>query len=99
LPAKQVSIAEALGVPLESVEADIKLRRPEDPEKAQRDHDRGMLVLKMGWGLSIGALALAFALCWLFLYYGKPEQAEKVVATLVGLVGGIGIGRGWAAKD
>lgn len=99
MPAKQVSIAETLGVPLESVEVDIKVRKQEDPDKVQRDHEKGILVLKIAAGLSGAALALAAFLCWLFLHYGKPEQAEKVVATMVGVVGGFGIGRAWGGKD
>lgn len=71
----------------------IGIRRPDDPEKASRDHDKEMLALRLTAWISGGALVLSFALCWLFLHYNRPEQAEKVVATAIGVIGGIGIGR------
>jgi hypothetical protein len=95
----RIGIAEALGVPREAIEVDLKIRRPEDPQKAQRDHHREMLILRIIWSLSGASRALALTLCWLFLYYGKPEQAEKVVATVIGLIDGIGLGRALPGKD
>ena len=95
---KHTGIAQRLGVPPESIEGDFKIRRPEDPQQARRAHEKEMLVLRLTGWLSVASLVLALALCWLFLHYGRPEQAEKVVATVIGLIGGIGIGRTTASK-
>ena len=96
---KQAGIAEMLGFPPESIEGDFKIRRPEDPRKVKHAHDKEMLLLWLTGGLSVVGCVLSFALCWLFLYYGKPEQAEKVVAAVIGLIGGLGIGRTTVSKD
>lgn len=96
---KQANILEAMGLDPNQSFVDIRMRNLEAPEIAQRDHERGLLVLKIAAGLSGAALALAVFLCWLFLYYGKPEQAEKVVATMVGVIGGFGLGRASINKD
>jgi hypothetical protein len=98
--AKQhTGIAELFGVPPDALEGDFKIHRPEDPQKIKYAHDKEMLLLRLiGW-LSGAGLLLAFALSWLFLYYGKPEQAEKVVATVIGFIGGIGIGRYTLSKE
>jgi hypothetical protein len=71
----------------------IGIRRAEDPEKARRHHDKEMLARRLTAWISGEALVLSFALCWLFLHYNRPEQAEKIVATAIGVIGGIGIGR------
>jgi hypothetical protein len=93
MPPLKADLADVLGVPPESIEAVIKIRIPEGPSKAQREHAREMITLRiLGW-FSGGALVLTFLLCWLFLYYNRPEQAEKVVATVIGFIGGIGIGQ------
>ena len=93
MPPRKAGVADMLGVPPESIEGDFKIRRPEDPLKAQREHEREVLTLRiLGW-FSGGALVLTFLLCWLFLYDNRPEQAEKVVATVIGLIGGIDIGQ------
>lgn len=76
----------------------IAPRRPEDHEEAGRDHERGLLALRMACGISLASLVFAAFLCRLFLHYGRPEQAEKVVATPVGIAGGFGLGRAWAVK-
>jgi len=36
---------------------------------------------------------LLFAMCWLFLFYGKSEHLDAVIAGVIGLAGGYGIGR------
>src|SRR5438132_14250486 len=96
---KHTGVADILGVPSNSIDWNLKSYRPEDPQKIKYAHDKEMLVLRLiGW-LSGAALLLAFALSWLFLYYGKPEQAEKVVATVIGFIGGIGIGRYTLSKE
>jgi hypothetical protein len=96
---KHTGIAEILGVSSDLIEGDFKIRRPDDPQRIKYAHEKEMLVLRLiGW-LSGAALLLAFALSWLFLYYGKPEQAEKVVATVIGFIGGIGIGRYTLSKE
>jgi hypothetical protein len=48
--------------------------------------------------LSVAGCLLALAL-WRLLYYGKPEQAEKVVALVIGMIGGIGLGRSTVGKE
>jgi hypothetical protein len=96
---KPASIAEMLGIPPDALEWEIQSRRPDDPQKVKQLHEKEMLVLRLTGWLSGAALLLALALCWLFLHYGKPEQAEKVVATVIGLVGGIGLGRTTVSKQ
>jgi hypothetical protein len=93
MPPLKADLADVLGVPPKSIEAVIKICRPEDPLKAQREHEREMLTLRiLGW-FSGGALVLTFLLCWLFLHYNQPASAEKVGAAVIGLIGGIGIGQ------
>jgi hypothetical protein len=45
-----------------------------------------------------GAIVSVLALCWLFLWYGKTEHLDAVLAAIVGLAGGFGLGRA-TAKD
>lgn len=98
MPARNRTIAEVIGLSEERLEGDFKIRRPLDPEESKRLHDREVMALRLTAWISAGALVLTMALSWLFLHYGRPEQAEKVVATVVGLVGGIGIGRATAPR-
>jgi len=53
-------------------------------------------------GMLVIALVFIFALCWLFLGYGKAELTEKIVTLVVGLAGGglagFGLGRYSASK-
>jgi hypothetical protein len=43
--------------------------------------------------LTIGVLGSVVLLCWLFLWYGKPELTANIVTLIVGLAGGVGLGR------
>jgi hypothetical protein len=43
--------------------------------------------------LTIGVLGSVVLLCWLFLWYGKPELTANIVTLVVGLAGGVGLGR------
>jgi hypothetical protein len=99
MAAKLAGIAKMMGVPPESIEGDFRIRRPDDPLKVKHSHDKEMLVLWLTGILSVSGCLLALALCWLFLDYGKPEQAEKVVALVIGMIGGIGLGRTTVGKD
>lgn len=100
---KQAAIADVLGVPPDSIEGEFKFRRPDDPQEKQRAHEKDMLILKIKAGLGVGVTFLAVALPWLFLQYGNPEQAEKVVATVLGALfgafGGYGVGRAASGRD
>lgn len=100
MPTRPVpTLAELIGAPPGSIEGEWKVRRPENPEAVRRDHERDILATKIKAWLAGGALGLAFALCALFLHYERPEEAEKVVATLIGFVGGLGIGRSLSGKE
>jgi hypothetical protein len=46
-------------------------------------------------GMAVLAAVAVFSLCWLFLAYGKPEHVSAIIALLVGLFGGYGLGVGW----
>ena len=45
--------------------------------------------------MALLAVVAVFALCWLFLAYGKPEHVAAIVALIIGLLGGFGAGVGW----
>jgi hypothetical protein len=70
-------------------------------EDSRREHERAMFSLKLTAGMGIAAFALIFGLCWLFLAYQKSDQIEKIIALLIGLVGGLasGIGIGRWSKE
>jgi hypothetical protein len=40
------------------------------------------------------ALAMCFALCWLFLYFGKSDLVSLIITALLAGGGGVGIGTG-----
>ena len=66
-------------------------------EESKREHARQMRSMTI-LGIWVGSIPILIGLlCWLFLYYGKSEQVEKIIALVVGAVGGFGIGR--ASKD
>lgn len=46
-------------------------------------------------GMAILGVVAVFALCWLFLAYGKSEHVNAIIALVVGLLGGFGAGAGW----
>jgi hypothetical protein len=88
----KATVADALGVPTDQLEADIKIRPPKDADESRRVHTRDLVALGIRAAVILGAMLLTYGLSSLFIQSGKPELAEKVVATLIGLIGGIGIG-------
>jgi hypothetical protein len=91
-------VAQFFGDRPEPIGSDFKIIRPDDPEEARRAREKARMVRKLTVLVAGTAFALALALCWLSLHHDKADQAEKVVATAIGLVGGIGIGRAIASK-
>ena len=66
-------------------------------EDSRRDHARQMRSMTI-LGIWVGSIPVLIGLlCWLFLYFGKSEQVEKIIALVIGAVGGFGLGR--ASKD
>ena len=99
MPRKQVGIPETLGFPTKLVEGEFRIIRPEAPEEKQHAHERKMLMLRLPIRTFGIASVLTVALCWLCLHYGKPEIAERVVATVMGAIGGFGAARVMPGRD
>ena len=71
---------------------------PEAPEAAERAHAREMRSMAWRGGLAAGLMASAVILFIAALAFGKPELAEKVVATAIGALGGFGFAKATEAK-
>lgn len=75
------------------------LKKLLDNSAAERkqEHERRMLAMRLQTAVVFGALILIGILCWMFLTFDKTETLEKVIALMIGLVGGgiggFGVGR------
>jgi hypothetical protein len=84
---------------LEKLDADGVKQLLNQAEKSdEREHKRQLIHMYLMAVLGGAAMIAIIGLCWLFLSYQKSEQVEKIIALIVGLVGGFGVGRATASK-
>lgn len=64
----------------------------QDEGDKRRSHVRDLVVIGVQTLVILGSFVLVYLLSALFLERGKPEQAEKIVVAVLGILGGIGLG-------
>lgn len=61
--------------------------------EGKRTHDREIEQGRLTAGIIVGGFLSVFALCWLFLWFKETEHLDAIIALVIGMAGGFGIGK------
>ena len=76
----------------------VKQLLKQSEKSDEREHHRQMRSMNLTAVMIGVSFLVIFALCLLFLAYGKSEQVDKIITLIAGLIGGFGVGRATASK-
>lgn len=65
---------------------------------SSRKHDEKMTWMKLMFAVTVLLIFALPFICFLFLWYGKPELLQPIIFTIVGGLGGFGLGRAYERK-